>query len=178
MGELRTSRLIGTRIGEEDRDDLVRLHLDEDVSRFLGGTRSADVTAEYLATQIAHWNEHGFGLLALKTLGGEFVGRAGLRYTELEGEETLEIAYTLARPFWGQGLATEIAQALVDHWRAVLADPSLLGLVMKGHVASDRVLLKTGFGYERDADFHGARISVFRMDRSWLNRPSAYTPVT
>ncbi|MGH8733230.1 MAG: GNAT family N-acetyltransferase, partial [Burkholderiales bacterium] len=107
----------------------------------------------------------GLGLLALRTHDGTFVGRAGLRHVELEGVAELEVAYTFVRSAWGRGLATEMAQALVEIWQRRCSEPSLVGIVMKGNLSSERVLLKTGFSYERDAVFHDAQCGVFRLGR-------------
>ena len=79
MERFATDRLTAERLREDHLADLVALHLDPDVSRYLGGVRSAEVTKAYLATSMAHWDQHGFGLWALRIDGGEFAGRAGIR---------------------------------------------------------------------------------------------------
>ena len=165
MDSFATSRLKATRLAREDLPDLVQLHLDGEVSRFLGGDQNARrQTAAYLETSLRHWAVHGLGLWTLRTYDGTFVGRAGLRHVELEGVAELEVAYTFVRSAWGQGFATEIAQALVEIWQRRCAEPSLVGIVMKGNLSSERVLLKTGFSYERDAVFHDWRSAgVFRL---------------
>ncbi len=165
MEPFRTARLRLTPVGPGDLADLVELHLDPEVSRFLGGVRSPEQTAAYLQTNIRHWTDHGFGLYALRTEDGAFAGRAGIRYTDLEGVRELEIAYTLRRPLWAQGLATEVTQALIQLWRESLPDPSLCGIVIRGHSTSERVLAKTGFLYERDATSHGEPVGVHRLLR-------------
>ena len=165
MDTFSTTRLRASKLSIDDLPDLVQLHLDEDVSRFLGGVRTPDVTAAYLQTNLRHWTEHGFGLWTIRTATGEFLGRAGLRRIEVEGAPELEIAYTFARSAWGRGYATVIAEALIQTWTAQTTEPSLVGVVMKGNRPSERVLLKSGFSYERDAFFHGEACGVFRRVR-------------
>jgi RimJ/RimL family protein N-acetyltransferase len=165
MDSFATSRLKATPIAREDLPDLVQLHLDGEVSRFLGGVRTPTQTATYLETSLRHWADHGLGLWTLRTDEGAFVGRAGLRHVELEGVPELEVAYTFVRSAWRQGFATEIAKALVQVWEKRCSEPTLVGIVMKGNLSSERVLLKTGFSYERDAVFHDAQCSVFRISR-------------
>jgi RimJ/RimL family protein N-acetyltransferase len=165
MDSFSTLRLKATRLAREDLPDLVQLHLDSEVSRFLGGVRTPAVTTAYLETNLRHWADHGLGLWTLRTCDGTFVGRAGLRHTELEGVPELEVVYAFARSAWRQGFATEIARALVDVWEKRCAEPSLVGMVMKGNLSSERVLLKAGFSYERDAVFHDELCSVFRRVR-------------
>jgi len=165
MDGFATSRLKATPLAREDLPELVQLHLDGEVSRFLGGVRTPAQTAAYLDTSLRHWADHGLGLWTLRTYDGTFLGRAGLRHVELEGVAELEVAYTFVRSAWGQGLATEMAQALVEIWQRRCSEPSLVGIVMKGNLSSERVLLKTGFSYERDAIFHDAQCGVFRRVR-------------
>jgi RimJ/RimL family protein N-acetyltransferase len=165
MDTFATPRLNATRLAPEDLPDLVDLHLDPEVSRFLGGVRTQAVTAAYLETGLRHWADHGIGLWALRTHDRTFMGRAALRYVDLEGVRELEVAYTFVRIAWGQGFATEVTRALVEIWRTRCAEPSLVGIVVKGNAPSERVLLKAGFAYERDAFFHNETCGVFRLGR-------------
>ncbi len=159
---LRTRRLIGERLHEGHLADLVALHLDPEVSRYLGGVRSPEATQAYLAANMAHWDRHGFGLWALRTTAGEFAGRAGLRQVVVDGAEDVEIAYTFKRSLWGQGLASEIAPALKRHGLVQLELPSLVGLVSVENAASRRVLEKSNFTLERITTWRGERIVVYR----------------
>ena len=165
MDTFTTPRLKATRLAPEDLPDLVVLHLDAEVSRFLGGVRTRAVTAAYLETGLHHWADHGIGLWALRTHGGTSMGRAALRYVDLEGVPELEVAYAFARSAWGQGLATEIALALVEIWRTECDEQSLVGIVMTGNTPSEQVLRKAGFSYERNAVFHDENCGVFRRSR-------------
>lgn len=165
MATLETARLTATPLAPEDLPDLVTLHLDSEVSRYLGGVRTPATTARYVETNLRHWADHGLGLWTWRTHDGRFAGRAGLRYVKLEGVRELEVAYTLARSMWGRGLASEIAEALVEVWTARCIEPTLVGIVIKGNRASERVLEKTGFHFEREADFHSEVCGVFRQTR-------------
>jgi len=168
MDRFDTERLIAERLHEGHLQDLVALHLDPDVSRYLGGVRSAEATETYLKVNVAHWDRHGFGLWVLRTKSGEFAGRAGIRHVVVEDTGEIEIAYTLKRTFWGQGLASEIATALTTIARLQLRLPSLVGLVAVANGASRRVLEKTGFSLERRAIFHGAEVVLYRSPRVLL----------
>src|SRR5207249_11006997 len=64
---------------------------------------------------IRHEREHGFGLWAVELRAtGEFIGDCGLVYVEGKGPE-VEVAYHLAKEWWGRGLATEAARACLDY---------------------------------------------------------------
>ena len=162
----RTSRLTAERLQESHFGDLVALHLDPDVSRFLGGVRSAEATREYLTLNLAHWDRHGSGLWILRTQTGEFAGRAGIRHIAIDDVTEVEIAYTFRRALWGQGLASEIATALTDIGLSQLALPSLIGVVAVENIASRRVLEKAGYTLERSTHYHGAAVVVYRAPSS------------
>jgi RimJ/RimL family protein N-acetyltransferase len=98
---------------------------------------------------------------------GAFAGRAGVRHVMVEETPELEIAYAFAQPFWGRGLASEIAEALTARALAALRPASLVGVVVIGNHASCRVLEKTGYSFERQVAFHDAPCRLYRI------RPSA-----
>lgn len=169
MEAFATARLRATKLSLADREDLVALHLDPEVSRYLGGVRSPETTDVYIETGLRHWADHGIGLWTLRGADGVLVGRAALRYIDLEGDREFEIAYALARNAWGKGLATEIATALVDLWKGHCDQPSLVGVVVKGNSGSENVLRKVGFAHERDARFHDADCAVYRLYRQQMS---------
>jgi RimJ/RimL family protein N-acetyltransferase len=68
-----TSRLTATKLASADLRDLVELHLDPDVSRFLGRVRTPEATAAHLETNLRHWADHDVGLWTLRMDDGTFV---------------------------------------------------------------------------------------------------------
>ncbi|MFO1110079.1 MAG: GNAT family N-acetyltransferase [Bradyrhizobium sp.] len=162
MERFATERLTAERLRQDHLADLVALHLDPVVSRYLGGVRSPEATAAYLAAAMAHWDRHGFGLWALRTGAGEFAGRAGIRRAAIGGADEFEILYTFRRELWGRGLASEIVTALTAMARSELGIASLVGLVATGNEASCRVLEKFNFTRERTMLSRGEPVTVFR----------------
>ena len=166
MDRLTTPRLVAERLCDGDLPDLVALHLDPEVSRYLGGTRSAEATKAYLAANLVHWDRHGFGLWTWRTPDGVFVGRAGIRPLAVEGVAEIEIAYALTRDAWGRGYASEMTRTLIEHALDRLQLPSLVGVVMVEHLASRRVLEKAGFAFEGAVVHAGEPCVLYRLNRS------------
>jgi RimJ/RimL family protein N-acetyltransferase len=149
MEYFRTTRLTAEKLHERHLADLISLHLDPDVSRYLGGVRPPDTTKAYLKANMAHWDRYGFGLWVLKTNAGEFAGRAGIRHIVVDDVDEIEVAYAFKRTLWGQGLASEITNTLTNIGLSEFELPSLVSLVSIENKASCRVLEKSSFALER-----------------------------
>jgi RimJ/RimL family protein N-acetyltransferase len=165
MNQFSTTSLTAERLRDDHLADLVELHLDPEVSRYLGGVRAPEVTTTYLATNMAHWDQHGFGLWVLRTRDGAFAGRAGIRHIIVDGVDEVEIAYTFKRSLWGRGLASEIAIALTEIGLSQLGLPSLIGLVLVENGASRRVLEKANYVLEKSIKSRGEDVVIYRIGR-------------
>jgi len=139
------------------------MHRDAAVMAQLGGVRDDAQTAAYLAKNLKHWDEYGFGLWVLRErAGGEPVGRAVLRHLLVEDVDEVEVGYAFYEPFWGRGLATEVASACLELGRRTLDLTTIVGVTSPENRASQHVLEKVGLVYERDFTHEGAPASLFR----------------
>ncbi|HSA56675.1 MAG TPA: GNAT family N-acetyltransferase [Gemmatimonadaceae bacterium] len=159
----RTERLRAERLQPSHLGDLRRLHRDAAVMARIGGLRNDGQTAEYLAYNLRHWSQHGFGLWVLHEIdGGPVIGLAMLRYLALDGVDEVEVGYAIVPTLWGRGLATEVATACVSYARDDLRLPSVIALTEPGHERSQHVLAKVGMRFERDVLIEGSPRSLFR----------------
>ena len=116
----------------------------------LGGVRSAAQTRDFLDKNLAHWEQHGCGLWMFTAKeDGRFVGRGGLRHVAVGGGNEIELAYALEAEFWGQGYATEMAAAIVSFAAAQYGLDNLVCFTLTDNLASQRVMEKVGFEFER-----------------------------
>jgi len=107
-----------------------------------------------ITRQIEYWEAHGYGWWAVDDLAnGELIGWNGLQYLP-ETDET-EIGYLLARPYWGQGLATEGAGVGMQFGFETLQIPTIIGIVHPENIASQRVLEKIGLQFQEEAEYFG-----------------------
>lgn len=159
-----TARLLLRPLSAADFGDLAAMHQDPAVMDNLGGMRTLEQTRAFIEREAVHWTQHGFGLWSLRALAsGTFIGRGGLRRTEVNERAEVEVAYALAPPFWGRGLATEMAQAAVSVAFDELGLPDLIGLALPDNLASRHVLEKVGFLYEGEAVHKGFPSAVYRL---------------
>ena len=130
----------------------------------LGGVRDAATSRRMLEEWIAHWDAHGFGLwLARDAATNEFAGRGGLKHTVVGGRPEIEVAYGFLPSFWGRGLATELAEASVRAGFEDLDLPDLVCFTLTTNRASQRVMQKTGFVFEREVEHAGLPHRLCRL---------------
>jgi ribosomal-protein-alanine N-acetyltransferase len=158
-----TPRMHAERLRPDYQADLRRMDSDENMMATLGGIREDAASSEYLARNLEHWAEHGFGLWMLRDLEGTMIGRAVLRHLEIDGVDEVEVGYGFLPEFWGRGLATEIARACVCIGLERLRFPSLVAVTLTSNRGSRRVLEKTGLLYERDIMPAGLPHALYRI---------------
>jgi ribosomal-protein-alanine N-acetyltransferase len=162
-----TARLAATRRSAADYDDLRRLHQDPLAMATLsadGQPLPAEQTRASLNNSLEHWEREGFGIWTFRDLAdGNFVGYCGLRREILEGREEVELLYALLPAYWGRGLASEMAAAVlaIGFERLGLAD--VIAYTLTTNRASQRVIEKAGFSYEREFVHVGLPHVLYRL---------------
>lgn len=151
-GNVKTARLLGHPICEDDFDDLYALHQNPKVMATLGGTlRDREETASFLRLLTDCWLQDGLGPWHWHHAEtGQFVGRGGLRHLEVDGEQVVEILYALMPDYWGQGYATEIAAFSATYAFDQAGLDNVVAFTMKSNIASQKVMEKIGMTYEKD----------------------------
>jgi RimJ/RimL family protein N-acetyltransferase len=111
---LETPRLVLREWRAGDFDTLAEFYADPEVMKFLGGTMERNDAWRSLAGAIGHWSLRGYGTWAVERKSdGALVGRVGL--INPEGWPGLELGWTLGRPYWGQGFASEAAAVALGY---------------------------------------------------------------
>jgi RimJ/RimL family protein N-acetyltransferase len=163
LSSFSTARLAAEHLTPDHLPEVRRMHRDAAVMAQLGGVRDEAQTAAYLARNLQHWADYGFGLWILREVGGgEPVGRAVLRHLLVDGVDEVEVGYAFYPAFWGRGLATEIATACLELGRRELQLTTFVAVTAPGNRASAHVLEKVGLVYERDFTHEGGLASLFR----------------
>ena len=151
---IETPRLVLRRWREADRAPFAALHEDPEVAYWLGGSRFVARAAEAIDRYNLGIEERGFGNFALERLDdGALLGAVGVtpvyRALPLEG---FEIGWRLARWAWGQGYATEAAQAaMADGFRHGLEE--IVAFTTQTNLRSQAVMERIGMRREPARDF-------------------------
>ncbi len=163
---LETPRLRLRRLWQDDLPDWRGMHRDPRVMATLGGVWSDERSAAALDRMLADWAERGVGWWRIELREtGDFAGRGGLRYVEVEGTEEVEVGYALRPDHWGRGLATEVAVAAVQVAFRHLDRPDVVSFSREANHASRRVMEKAGLRFERQFVRHGEPHVLYRLRR-------------
>lgn len=174
--ELETARLRLRMFAPEDAAELSLITSDPDVMEYIGEgvPLSEDTTTTNLASIIETFNRRGFGRWALvhKELN-KLIGYCGLSYNN--PQVGVEVAYLLAKPYWGQGLATEAARACLRYGFEALRFDTIGGVTRPGNDKSRRVLERLGMKYVCHAVYHGYDCVHYSISRNEFRpHPSWY----
>jgi RimJ/RimL family protein N-acetyltransferase len=88
-------------------------------------------------------------LIATLKPAGTVIGHCGLEWMDIDGSRELELGYLIARPYWGQGLATEASQGLMRYAFTQLGAERVVAHTLDDNPASRRVLEKLGMRFQR-----------------------------
>jgi RimJ/RimL family protein N-acetyltransferase len=164
---LETARLRLETWGSSAAAELLDMHADPHVARYLdpqGRVYDETETRRRLHQWQEEYRKTGLGKQRLvRKLDGIFVGRAGF---SLFHGDTPEIGYSLARPYWGQGYASEIAAALRDWVFNVYAARSFIGFAHVDNLGSRRVLEKIGMRPTHQASVKDMPHQFYALERA------------
>jgi len=140
---LETERLILRGWEPEDFEALAAIHGDSDVMTFLGGVQEPNDAWRALSSLAGHWVLRGYGKWAVeRKADGAMMGRVGL--INPEGWPGLELGWTLGKQYWGQGYATEAAQAAMNFGFLTRPVDRLISCIDPDNSASQAVARRLG----------------------------------
>lgn len=106
-------------------------------------------------------NKGGMNALIEKTTGS-LVGHAGLLMQEVDSKPELEIAYSLLPQFWNKGYASEAAAACKQFACNHHLAPSVISIISKTNIPSQKVALKNGMEIDKEITYRGNAVFIFR----------------
>ena len=152
---IRTDRLLLRRWRDDDVEPFAAMCSDPEVMRYIGSgaTRTRGQARASIDAYELEWEENGFGLFAVELLeDGRFLGFAGLSEPSFLPEimPAVEIGWRFARPTWGNGYASEAAQAALDFGLQELGLSEIVGIYQTENSASGRIMEKLGMRFDRE----------------------------
>ena len=151
-----TERLILRDWQNSDREPFSRMNADPRVMEFMPSLLSRDESDALIDHIEFQFRERGFGLCAAELRQDHsFVGFIGLAVPGFQAifGPCVEIGWRLSAEYWGQGLATEGAQAIVRCAFGNLGLKDLVSFTVPGNWRSRRVMKKLGMSRNPADDF-------------------------
>jgi RimJ/RimL family protein N-acetyltransferase len=159
LPEIETARLKLRSYAESDIPELVRLAGAREVAATtlrIAHPYNEQHAREFLV--MAQDSDKAWFAIALRD-SGQFCGGVGLR---IEPEHShAELGYWIGVPFWGNGYATEAAQAAVRYGFQDLQLRRIAAAVSTGNAASEKILVKLGMHHEGHLREHHCKWGKF-----------------
>ncbi len=127
-------------------------------------TSTLDDAQANLAKHMRHHEEHGFGLWPVELRAtNEVIGVTGLNHLA-DGPE-IEVGYRFLSKHWGNGYATEAAQASIEFGLGELGLKQIAAVTLPTNIASRRVMEKCGMVFAGVMDVYGHEQVKYMIDR-------------
>jgi RimJ/RimL family protein N-acetyltransferase len=149
-----TDRLILRRWRDSDRHPFARRNADSRVMEFFA-RRLSHKDSDSLVDKIeAHFDANRFGLCAAELRqDGTFIGFIGMSLPDFKAPFSVELGWRLAAEYWGHGLATEGAQAVVHYAFQTVGLDVIVATTALANTRSRRVMEKLGMSHNPVDDF-------------------------
>lgn len=151
-----TKRLQLRPVTETDAQMLFSIYGDPATNQFnpAGPYPSLQHAETVLERWLTHWRDKGFGnwAIALRENPEQIIGFGGLSISRYADITINNLGYRFATDAWGKGLATEFSLSAVHYGFETLGLSDISAVVRGNHLASQKVLMKTGLTYSREVD--------------------------
>jgi ribosomal-protein-alanine N-acetyltransferase len=150
----------------DDVDEIHRLWTNPGVRKFLWDDKviSREQAEEAVQESLALYENHGHGLWAVSLRAvTEMIGFCG--YWFFHDPPELQLLYGLAPAYWGKGLATEAARAMIHYGFDSLAFDRIIASADAPNAASLRVMEKVGMTFEKRVDQNGLDTVYYSIRR-------------
>lgn len=168
METLETDRLYIRGLRADDLDELYEVCGDPELMRHVGDGRplSREQTRHWIEKSQDNYAKHGFGCAAVVAKDGDrFAGYCGLVYGP--GGAEVEIIYALKKQYWGRGLASEAAAAMLEYGLDKCRLKRIVATVDPENRASISIVKKLGMTHrENRLDEHGLPEAVYAIENA------------
>lgn len=161
-----TARLVVRRFTENDFENFFVLNGNSEVMRFIRPVKTKEECDVFLEEHILRPAPHAYlGRWAVdEKERGDFVGSFVI--IPIPGDEKkIQLGYALMPAYWGKGYASEITKAGVEYFRNRTPLEILYAVTETPNIASEKVLVKSGFQFVNTKLEEGKELKVFRLTR-------------
>lgn len=170
--QVETERLLLREILSTDIEGMFDLDANSEVHKYLGNkpVKSKEESAEVINFIRQQYIDNGIGRWAIidkKT--NDFIGWTGLKYeTELTNnhQNYYDIGYRLRKKYWGKGIATESALAMLEYAFDQLQVNEVYAMADCENDGSNKILKKIGLNYIEKFILDGVEHNWYKIDKT------------
>jgi [ribosomal protein S5]-alanine N-acetyltransferase len=162
---IQTSRLILRRFNQGDFKDLFAYASVEGVGERAGWPHHKSLNESQLILERFIKKSEVWAIV--HRADNKVIGSIGLHHLPDESshkEGDLVLGYVLANAYWGKGYMTEAAERLLEEAFFRWNVPRICVSHFKENNASQRVIEKLGFTYEKDGTYNATLLKIFLMN--------------
>lgn len=166
-----TKRLKFRKLERTDFNDWQPLFEVKEVASYLG--LDTTLTKKELCEkwfEKAFWrydnNKGGMNVLVDKKTN-KMIGQSGLLIQNVNGQEYLEVGYSILPEFWGKGYASEAAQKCKEFAFTNDFRDELISMIHADNIASQKVAINNGMTLYRELDdYLGMPVKIFKVTKT------------
>ena len=184
--EIRTTRLVLRGWRASDRHEFAAMNADPEVMEHFAEPLSKAASDRLVDAIEEGWDRHGYGLWAVERLAdGALLGFTGLSRPSFDAPfmPAVEIGWRLRRAAWGQGYATEAAEAAAAFAFETVGLAELVSFTVPANERSRRFMERLGMTHDPKDDFDHPKLLhhdvlrrhvLYRLSReAWARRRSS-----
>lgn len=169
----KSKRLRYRKLDEKDIQKWEEFFIDNDRLKFLGidlNKSSEALASNWIHKQLDRYQNEGLGHLAIEQADtNQLIGMGGIIPRVINGNNELEIAYSVLPKHWGKGYATEIANTMkIFGFKNTQAD-RLISIIDVENSSSSNVAKKTGMNMLFKTEYLGMNVDVFGIEKAAYN---------
>lgn len=164
MPEFETDRLLLRKLTLEDAEDIFSYASNDEVTKYVTWNthKTLDDSIDYVKFALGQYENESlapWGIELKET--GKIIGTIDF-VSRQTAHNTAEIGYAMSQDYWGKGIMTEAAKALVEFGFNKMELARIQAKCFVENIGSQRVMEKIGMSYEGTL-----RKSFFFKDKQW-----------
>ncbi|MCL1068772.1 GNAT family N-acetyltransferase [Shewanella olleyana] len=121
-------------------------------------SQAKDVFVDFIQ---AEYDSRGFARFAVyHKQDDKVIGFCGPKY--LPEFDKVELGYRYFPEYWGKGIGTEAAQAVIDILKPMFEIDQVIALILHGNVGSEAVAKRVGMSVLEQGEYQGHKVHVYQ----------------
>lgn len=165
-----TERLKFRLLTQDDFNDWLPLFQEPRVAEFLGMDTSLSPRQhceEWFKKSLGRYETETGGMNVLvDKVSEKMVGQCGLLIQDIEGEQFMEIGYSILPEYWGKGYASEAAIKCKEFAFKNNFTDAIISMVHVDNIGSETVAKRNGMTlFKHIANYKGQAVNIFRVSK-------------